>query len=291
MKKHILPLLAFVILLASCGKSSGVYKDLQAQNDSLLLVHEKTVQEFDGAIALINEVQDGLSKIKETENYLQVEASQGKELTPTTREKMTTDMTMIAETLKKNKSELAKLKSDIRNGHAQSAQLKKTIDRLMAELEEKTKFVAELQLQLQDKDVKIAELAAKAESLSSEVGNLNQETQKQRDEIAAQDKSLNVAWYVFGSKAELRKQNVITGGGLFKSAEVMKKDFNKEYFIPIDVRNTKSIELFSKKAKFLTTHPLASYTLEKDNAGLLTLKIEDYKLFWSISRYMVIQVD
>ncbi|MFZ4455536.1 MAG: hypothetical protein ACOYOT_04885 [Bacteroidales bacterium] len=288
MKKILLPLLAIALMVASCGKSSGVYKDLAAQNDSLKLAHEKTVQEFDNALSLINEVQDGLGKMKDAENYLKVEASQGKELTPTTREQIANDMSMIAETLKKNKEELSKLKA---NSKAQSTQLKATIERLMAELETKTKLVADLQAQLLDKDVKIGELVAKTESLSGEINTLSKETQKQRDELASQDKALNTAWYVFGSKAELKKQNVITGGGLFKSADVLKKEFNKEYFIAIDVRNTKSIELFSKKAKFLTTHPVGSYTLDKDNAGMLTLKISDFKSFWSISRYLVIQVD
>lgn len=291
MKKILFSLIAIALIVASCGKSSGVYKDLAAQNDSLKLAHEKTVQEFDNALALINEVQDGLGKMKDAENYLKVEASQGKELTPTLRDQITKDMTSIAETLKKNKEELAKLKASNSNSKIQSAQLKATIERLMAELDTKTKLVADLQAQLLDKDVKIGELVAKTESLSGEVNTLSQETQKQRDELASQDKALNTAWYVFGSKAELKKQRVITGGGLFKSADVLKKDFNKEYFIAIDVRNTKSIELFTKKAKFLTTHPSGSYDLEKDNAGMLTLKITDYKAFWSISRYLVIQVD
>jgi hypothetical protein len=198
---------------------------------------------------------------------------------------------MIAQTLKKNKEDLSKLKFGLLNSKMESKQLKATIERLMSELDVKTKLVADLQTQLLDKDVKIGELVAKSESLSGVVNTLSQESQKQRDELASQDKSLNMAWYVFGSKDELKKQNVITGGGLFKSADVLKKDFNKEYFISIDIRNTKSIELFSKKAKFLTTHPLASYTLEKDNAGMLTLKITDYKAFWSVSHYLVIQVD
>ncbi|MEI6488756.1 MAG: hypothetical protein WCJ03_07665 [Bacteroidales bacterium] len=291
MKKILLPLLALTLMVVSCGKSAGVYKQLAAQNDSLKLAHEKTVQEFDQALGLINEVQFGLTKMKDTENYLKVEASQGKELTPTTREQMTADMAMIAQTLKKNKEDLTKLKFGLLNSKMESKQLKATIERLMSELDVKTKLVADLQTQLLDKDVKIGELVAKTESLTGVVNTLSQESQKQRDELASQDKSLNMAWYVFGSKDELKKQNVITGGGLFKSADVLKKDFNKEYFISIDIRNTKSIELFSKKAKFLTTHPVASYTLEKDNAGMLTLKISDYKTFWSVSHYLVIQVD
>lgn len=291
MKKLLLPLLVVALMVASCGKSSSDYKGLKAENDSLKLEHEQTVQEYDNALSLINEVQDGLGKMKDAENYLKVQGAQGKELTPTVREKIAGDMQLISETLEKNKEDLSKLNAQMKNSRVQSAQLKKTIERMMAEIEEKTKLIADLQAQLQDKDVKIGELVAKTEELSGQVTSLSDETSKQKEEISSQDKALNTAWYVFGTKSELKKQNVITGGGLFKSAEVMKKEFSKEYFIAIDIRNTKSIELFSKKAKFLTTHPAASYTLEKDNSGMLILKINDYKSFWSVSRYLVIQVD
>ncbi len=291
MKKLFLPLLAVALMVTSCGKSSSDYKGLKAENDSLKLEHEKTVQEYDNALTLINEVQDGLGKMKDAENYLKVQGAQGKELTPSMREKIASDMQLIAQTLEKNKADLAKLQADSKNSRVQSAQLKKTIESMIAELEEKTKLIAELQAQLQDKDVKIGELVTKSEELSGQVTNLSQETAKQKEEISSQDKAINTAWYVFGTKAELKKQNVITGGGLFKSAQVMKKEFSKEYFIAIDIRNTKSIELFSKKAKFLTTHPVSSYTLEKDNAGMLVLKITDFKAFWSVSRYLVIQID
>lgn len=291
MKKLLLPLLAVALMVASCGKNSSEYKDLKSENDSLKLQHEQVVKEYDDALTLINDVQDGLGKMKDAENYLKVQGAQGKELTPSAREKIVGDMKLISETLQKNKENLDKLNAMVKNGRIQSAQIKKTIERMMAELEEKTKTIADLQAQLQQKDVKIGELVAQTETLTGQVSNLSQETAKQKEEIASQDKTMNTAWYVFGTKAELKKQSVITGGGLFKKADVMKKEFSKEYFIAIDVRNTKSIELFSKKAKFLTTHPAGSYILEKDNSGMLILKITDYKAFWSVSRYLVIQVD
>ena len=263
MKKLFLPLLAVALMVASCGKNSSDYKSLKSENDSLKLEHEKTVQEFDNALSLINEVQDGLGKMKDAENYLKVQGAQGKELTPSMRDKITGDMQLIAETLEKNKEDLAKLNSQMKNSRIQSAQMKKTIERMLAEIEEKTKLIADLQAQLQDKDAKIGELVAKTEELSGQVSNLSVETAKQKEEISSQDKTINTAWYIFGTKSELKKQNVITGGGLFRKTQVMKGDFSKEYFIAIDIRTTNSIELFSKNAKFLTSHPAGSYKLEK----------------------------
>ena len=40
----------------------------------------------------------------------------------------------------------------------------------------------------------------------------------------------------------------------------------------------------------LTTHPVGSYALEKDSKGEVVLKIMNPKEFWSVSKYLVIQV-
>ena len=67
-------------------------------------------------------------------------------------------------------------------------------------------------------------------------------------------------------------------------------DFNKNYFTQIDIRKDKEIKLYSKDAKLLTSHPDGSYEFIKDKKGTLTLKILNPNSFWSISRYLVIEV-
>ena len=63
-------------------------------------------------------------------------------------------------------------------------------------------------------------------------------------------KELNAAWFVFGTKSELKAQKILQSGDVLKSA-----DFNKDYFTQIDIRTTKEIKLYSKRAELLTTHP------------------------------------
>ena len=77
---------------------------------------------------------------------------------------------------------------------------------------------------------------------------------------------------------------------LFNTVLLKEGDINKDYFTQIDIRTTKEIKLYSKDADVLTTHPTGSYALEKDDKGLLTLKITNPKEFWSVSKYLVIQV-
>lgn len=90
---------------------------------------------------------------------------------------------------------------------------------------------------------------------------------------------------MFGTKAELKSQKILQSGDVLKSS-----DFNKDYFTQIDVRTTKEVKLYSKRAEVLTNHPASSYTLDKDDKGQLTLRISNPKEFWSVSKYLVIQV-
>ena len=76
-----------------------------------------------------------------------------------------------------------------------------------------------------------------------------------------------------------------------KSGDVLKdNDFNKDYFTEIDIRKGKEIKLYSKRAQLLTAHPAGSYEMVKDDKEQITLKITNPNQFWSVSRYLVIQV-
>jgi hypothetical protein len=102
--------------------------------------------------------------------------------------------------------------------------------------------------------------------------------------ISAQDKQLNTAWFVFGTKKELKEQHIIEGG------KVLQANFNKNYFTKIDIRNSREIKLYSKSARILTIHPSGSYSLAKDANKQYVLKITNPQIFWSTSKYLVILV-
>lgn len=52
----------------------------------------------------------------------------------------------------------------------------------------------------------------------------------------------------------------------------------------------KEIKLYSKSAKILTMHPSSSYTLQRDANKQYVLRISNPQIFWSTSKYLVIQV-
>ncbi len=82
----------------------------------------------------------------------------------------------------------------------------------------------------------------------------------------------------------MKEQRIIQDG------EVLRSNFNRDYFTKIDIRVDKEIKLFSRSAKLLTDHPSSSYRLDRDANKQYTLRITDPQTFWSTSKYLVILV-
>ena len=155
---------------------------------------------------------------------------------------------------------------------------------LTAQMEQKESELTVLRQELEAKDIHIAELDEQVMQLSDDVVQLKDENIRQEETISTQDKELHTAWFVFGTKKELKEQNIL------KSGEVLQANFNKDYFTKIDIRVDKEIKLMSRDAKLLTNHPDGSYTLERDANRQYVLYIKNPQQFWSTSRYLVVQV-
>ena len=281
MKKLVFLSLLSVALLTSCG--NGAQKDaLKAQNDSLMVELSNRNAELDDIMGAFNEVQEGFRQINEAENRVDLQSGSIRE---NSADKIKEDIRFISEKLQSNREQIAKLEKQLKNSQYNSAQLKKAVANLTKELEAKQQQIETLQAELASKNIRIAELDDAVAGLSQNVSELSAENEAKAATVASQDKALNAAWFVFGTKSELKDQKILEKGDVLKSA-----DFNKDYFTQIDIRTTKEIKLYSKRAELLTTHPAKSYELVKDDKGQLALKITNPTEFWSVSRYLVIQV-
>lgn len=189
-----------------------------------------------------------------------------------------------------NRNRIAELEEQLKNSKYASSQLKKAITNLKEELAAKTQQIETLQIELASKNIRIAELDDAVAGLNQNVADLTAENKAKEAMVASQDKALNVAWFVFGTSSELKDQKIISKKFLQKTKVLEDDDFNKDYFTQIDIRTDKEIKLYSKEAKLLTAHPEGTYELKKDAKGQLTLVITNPNKFWSISRYLVIEV-
>lgn len=289
MKPIFLTFAVLLLLLTSCGKQSTDYQALKAQNDSLLNAKHKLQDEVDGYFETMNQIEQNIEKIKSTENTISMQPV-GQELDDDTRTKINEDLTYLNDLLQSNKEELAKLKAKLKKSAFRSSELDRTIARLTKSLEEETTKAALLQTELSKKDSLIVQLNNVVDEKVKDIEDLSTENKTKDTKIKEQDETIHTAWYVFGTRSELKEQKIITSDGLFSPQRVLQRDFNKNYFVRIDARNIKSIPLYSTRAKILTNHPKSSYTLEKEN-GNFVLLIVDPNEFWSVSKYLVIEVD
>lgn len=278
-----------LVILASCGNGPSK-EELMAKVDSLNVELANSSKEFDDLMGLFNDVSEGFRQINEAENRIAIKSGTIENAPASIKDRVKADLAFIQSRMKENKELIEELQGKLKNSNYRSSQLKKAVESLTAELSAKTEEIKALQAELAARNIKVKELDEAVVSLTAIKEELTVQNNESKQIIAEQDKTLNAAWYVIGSKKELKEHKIITNTGLFKKGDVMEDSgFNKDYFTQIDIRNINEIVLGTKKAKVLTTHPEDSYTVVEGGDGMLTLKILDSTKFWSVTRYLVVR--
>ena len=268
--------------LVACDGGNGGKDSVESEKDSLRSVIEQKDNEINDLMGTFNEIQQGFDLINEAEG--RVNMLKGNAERNNMAENIRENMEFIQQTLAENKRKIAELENKLNSSSINSSKLKEAVNRLMGQLKEKDEEIELLRSELAEKNVMIAALDSTVNVLKDE----NSEIRRDRDvsdEIARnQDVQLNTAWYVFGTSKELKEQ------GILQKGEVLKGEYNKNYFTKIDIRKVNVIPLESRYAELLTNHPANSYSLLKDSKGEYTLRITDAAKFWSVSKYLVVRV-
>jgi len=280
--KKVLFIAACLMTLVACKNEKAAPDKLDvSRNDSLQKIIEQKDNEINDMMGIFNDIEEGFRLINEAENRVSL-AKDGEGANKSQR--IRENIKFIQERLAHNRELIEKLRRQLRESSVNGEQLKRTVDNLVKQLEEKDNQLKDLRAQLEAKDIHIEELDMTINTLNNDVKNLKGESEQKTQTINTQDKQLNTAWYVFGTKKELKDQNILVKG------KVLQANFNKNYFTKVDIRVDKEIKLYSKSAKILTMHPSGSYTLSTDSKGQYVLRINNPQLFWSTSKYLVVQV-
>ncbi len=303
MKKLYLMAICGVVTLASCnqGKKSEL-NPAEIQNDSLRSIINARDTEINDMMTTLNDIQQGFSEINAAEHRVTI-AKDGERSDKGALIKE--NVQFIQQRMKENRALIEHLQEQLRVTGFKGTAMKKTLALLTVQLQQKDAELRQLSAELATKNIHIKELdetitglntdvtnlktdkenlTSEKQALQNDKENLQAESSKKTETINAQDQQLNTAWYVFGTKNELKAQAILSGG------QVLKGNFNKNYFTKIDIRVTKEVKLYSKSVRLLTVHPNGSYTLSTDVNGQYVLRITDPQLFWSTSKYLVVQV-
>ena len=271
-----------MLAIASCNQGPSKAELAAAQSiDSLKQIVNQKDNEINDMMSTFQEIEDGFRQISEAENRVAV-AQQGEGAS--SKQRIRENIQFIQSTMKQNKELINKLKQQLRESSVKSDALRKLLDTMTQQMEEKEQQLQSLRGQLDEKEIQIMDLDEKVANLNSDVQELTTETNQRAETILQQDKQLHTAWFVFGTKNELKEQQILVDG------KVLQSSFNKEYFTKIDIRVDKEIKLYSTSANLLTSHPASSYTLQRDANKQFVLRITDPQTFWSTSKYLVVLV-
>ena len=283
MKKLIIMAFCFMALAACTNNEQkpAYVAPNGGENDSLQRIIDQKDNEINDMMGTLNEIQEGFREIAAAEGRVNV-AKDGERADKA--QQIRENIQFISQRMEQNRKLIQKLQSQMRESSVKGDQLQKTIDTMLKQLQDKDVQLQQLRADLDAKDIHISELDETINNLNTDVQNLRKEGEQKTQTINTQDKQLNTAWYVFGTKKELKEQ------GIYDNGKLMRGSFNKNYFTKIDIRVDKEVKLYSKKAELLTTHPAGSYTLTQDSNDQYVLKIVNPQIFWSASKYLVVLV-
>ncbi len=283
-------IITLALAIFSC-KQSNTGTEAGKEMDSLRMLSLEKDRQMNNLVAALIEIDDNLQQIKEKENIITLNVASNEAGGEALEERINRDIQVIYDLMLENKEQITKLEKQLQQSGANNTNLNKLVKRLNAQLKDKTIEIIQLQQKLESQSLQIDDLNFTIEGLQYVVDSLEgvkYATQQALDETT---EKLYRAYYVFGTKKELKEQEILSSDGFLSKSKLLAEGFSQDYFTTIDYRELDSLNVYMPKAKILSNHPESSYILEASTEGAMVLKITDKESFWSMSRHLVIQVN
>jgi hypothetical protein len=274
-----------ILLITSCNPNQNELERLQQENDSLRTSVQNTNENISSYFSDLNEIENNLQIIKDKEDLITQQATRDVELGLSQQDRINEDIKVIGDLMEKNRLLIANLNNRIRNADSRIEGFEQMVERLNQTIEEKE---IEIQL-LRDQ---LANMNLRVDFLSARVDTLERLAQERREKIEQQNQTMNTAWYAIGSAKELRENNIISREGGFLGlgrTDILNPELNQDFFTRIDITRDFKITIIGTDPKIITSHPSGSYVITDENDEKY-LEILDADLFWSTTRYLVVQV-
>jgi hypothetical protein len=259
---------------------------LELQNQDLsgqLVTRDSLISDW---VDLFDQVETDLQTIKEKQSLLSNMKSENVEIAKSKRETILHDIQMLNTMLEQNKKKIAQLNEKLKSSGMKIAGLEKKVDELSLALEQRNQSIDSLKTYLVEKDFELAQLNTKLADTEADVA------QKQTT-INNQTAELHKGYLASGTYKELKEKGLINkeGGFLWLGRTTsLRENAASKSFTEIDITQTTSIPVNSKKVELITEHPDNSYEFVKDENDLIaSINIKDPNEFWRISKYAVIE--
>jgi septal ring factor EnvC (AmiA/AmiB activator) len=285
MKNLIPAMLMFVILAVSCNNAE--VEQLRQENEDLKKELDQRDEDVKNFMQVFNEIEENLAQVRAKEKLIVKNSASNENGDRVASVK--SDIRAIDDLMQKNRENLKNLSDKLKSSKGANNELKRMIDNMETMIKDKDREIMELVGQLEDLNFEV-------QDLYSSISDLKLENLEQSRMIDLKEKELNTAWYIIGSKKELKEKGVITNeGGIIGigAVKTLAEDFDEGMFTKIDIREQTVFPIDGKKVSLVTTHPADAYLMRKgeDEKHYTSFEITRIEAFWKNSKYMVLVVD
>lgn len=285
--KAIIIMAVAALVMTACGEKKEMASDTR-EKDSLISVINQRDASISDFIAVNSEIENNLDSIIIREGAISRSMMKETELKPSMQDRINDDIMAINNLMQKNRMKIDEFNNKLKDSKSQAAEYEKMIEHLNVRVANKDDELALL-------NNKLGALNLKVTRLQTSVNYLAAQNNEQAKKIQQQTNELHAAYYVVGESKALRDKKIInkTGGllGIGRTSQ-LDPNIDNSNFERIDYMKMSNIEINSKDAKIITSHPENSYSFEKDaNKKITSLKITDPDKFWSASKYLVVVKD
>lgn len=293
MKKSVYLTVTFLAILftghlISCNQKNSFRIHDQGMIDSLTKVNETLqshINDMEGFITSLSQTMDSI-EIQEKELVAEGDIEKREKKSKAT---IINHLKRFKETIERQKQMIEKLEKQLSaKDDETSLKMLQIVTFYKKELEAKDKTIASLQMSIATNKRDIQNLQASVDQLLLTTKDQDETIKEQVSILNNQTSMINVCYVKMGTKNELKKDGIISGGFLKKN-KLDYSRFTPSHFTEMDMRNCNDIPINSSNPKILTQMPVSSYEIIKEDKGSY-LHIKDPNLFWSISKYLVIQL-
>ena len=267
-----------LLLLTACGGKTDT-SALEQTIDSLRQANQQQQNSLQEMTTFVTTMSDGMNAIAQQENM--IFNNGGNEGTSLDKEQLKSHLETLANTLTEQRSKIKALTDSLKARGADLSKMQGLIDNLTRQLEEKDKVIAQLRQDVEQKNFSIADLQKKLNVAMPGSAQYEQRAAKAEKELA----TITSAYVLMGTKEAL-----LDGGYIDKRKHVQTETMPKGDFTKVNIYQFTELDIPTRSPKLLTDHPRKSYSIEKIDKENRKLVITNPQLFWSSSRYLIIQV-
>lgn len=287
MKKSFVLIGLGALMLASCSGNSKKLAEDSARIAELSAEYAEASSFNDSLMLLMGDIYTGLDSINMQEGLLY---NMGNGESVDRRAEIRQNLANIKARLESNRKLLADMEARLKKSDNQNSVLLKTIDQLKSRIASQDEKVAQLESELSSAKEEIETLNAHVAQTAVDLAAEQEAKEKAQAEAEAIENAANTVYYAIGTNKELKKNGLLEKKFLGQT-KVLKGDFNESYFTKADKRTLSVIPTGAKKVKIWTNMPEDSYEIVETPEKTKTIKITNPTEFWSMTPFLLIQVD